>query len=57
MTPDPSWSDLAGSLPVHQDEVMGSHEGRPTIAQQSADGRPLADIDLGQSDEQKYGGQ
>ena len=47
MTADPSWSDLAGSLPTHQDEVMASHEGQPTVAEQEADGRLLAAVDLG----------
>jgi hypothetical protein len=48
VTADPSWPDLAGSLPTHQDEVMASHQGAPSIAQQSAThGAPAPAEDLG----------
>lgn len=57
MTADPGWADLAGSLPAHEDEVMASHEGRPTVAEQNvAHGVPAPEPDYGQSDQQKYGG-
>lgn len=38
MSADPSWADLAGSLPTHQDELMASHPGRPTPAESVAMG-------------------
>ena len=45
---DMSWEGLCGSLPSHQDEVMASHEGRPTVAVQSAThGAPLPSVDDG----------
>ncbi len=38
------------SLPTHQDEIMASHEGQPTVAEQDrTHGVGLPDIDLGTS--------
>jgi hypothetical protein len=45
---DQAWADLAGSLPVHQGELMASHEGRPTVAvQDQNNGRGLPPVDRG----------
>jgi len=33
-TPD-AWGEMCGALPTHQDEIMASHEGRPTVAVQN----------------------
>ena len=56
-TPDPgSFADLCGSLPDHHTEVMASHSGQPTAAEQDRThgaGRPAEDT--GMSDGQKYG--
>lgn len=42
------WADLAGSLPTHDGEVMASHEGQPTVAEQDrTHGAGLPDVDLG----------
>jgi hypothetical protein len=43
-------------LPTHQDEIMASHEGQPSISVQSAThGAPLPAADLGESEAVKYG--
>jgi hypothetical protein len=34
---------------AHEREMAASYQGRPTVETQSADGRPLADVDLGQA--------
>ena len=45
---DMSWEGLCGSLPSHQDEVMASHDGRPSVAVQSAThGAPMPAVDNG----------
>jgi hypothetical protein len=48
MIADPSWADLAGALPTHQDEVMASHQGT------AGTGTPAPAPDHGQADDAKY---
>ena len=46
-TPD-AWDELCGALPSHQDEIMASHQGRPTMAvQDRVNGAGLPPIDDG----------
>lgn len=55
MSTDASWADLAGSLPVHDDEVMSAHDGQPSISvQDKTHGAGLPAVDLGQDDQEKY---
>lgn len=57
--PDPgSFSDLCGSLPDHHSEVMASHSGQPTIAEQDRThgaGLPAPDHGVAEGP-RKYGG-
>ena len=51
----PSFDDLRGDLPDHNTEVMASHPGQPTVAQQDrTHGVGLPPPDLGNDDSQKY---
>ncbi len=56
--PDPAdFADLCGDLPDHAGEVLASHSGQPTIAEQDrTHGAGLPAADHGASDQQKYGG-
>jgi hypothetical protein len=55
VTADPGWAELAGPLPVHDDEVMASHSGQPTVdVQNVTHGAPAPEPDHGISDRQKY---
>jgi hypothetical protein len=46
-SPDP-WEALAGGLPTHASELMASHEGQPTVAEQDQTHSPgLPDVDKG----------
>ena len=48
MSTDPSWADLAGPLPVHEDELLAAHQGAPPVAVQNAThGAPAAAVDNG----------
>jgi hypothetical protein len=43
-------------LPTHQDELMASHEGSPSIAVQAqTHGAGIPAVDRGQDDATKYG--
>jgi hypothetical protein len=43
-----TWDDLRGGLPEHGEEIMASHEGRPTIeTQDKTHGAPCPDEDRG----------
>jgi hypothetical protein len=57
-TPDPaSFDDLCGALPSHHEELVTSHQGRPTLSEQDRThgaGKPAPDH--GASEERKYGG-
>ena len=49
------WRDLAGDLPVHQDELMSAHGGQPTMQVQDIThgaGRP--GVDNGTDEAAKY---
>jgi hypothetical protein len=46
---EPTWDQLAGTLPVHDDEVMASHQGTPGT------GLPAPAPDHGETDQAKYG--
>ncbi len=42
------WDDLSDGLPVHADEVMSAHEGRPTVAEQDRNnGAGIPAVDRG----------
>jgi hypothetical protein len=53
--PDPaSFDDLRGGLPGHQDEVMASHGGQPTVAvQDRTHGAGIPAVDNGPDDDTK----
>lgn len=47
---------ISPGLPAHQDEVMASHEGRPTVAEQAVThGAGIPAADHGATEQQKYG--
>ena len=49
------WADLAGDLPVHQDEVETAHQGEPSPAvQDKTHGAPRPPEDRGVADDVKY---
>jgi hypothetical protein len=49
-----TWDDFPG--PRHEDEVMASHEGAPSLAVQSeTHGVPMPEPDRGTDDNVKYG--
>jgi hypothetical protein len=52
----PSWAELCGDLPSHQDEVMAaSHPGAPSISEQDrTHGAGMPAEDRGVPDEEKY---
>jgi hypothetical protein len=52
----PTWDDVAAGLPVHDDEVMSSHDGRPSIeVQNTSHGAGTPAPDHGASEQEKYG--
>jgi hypothetical protein len=54
---EPSFDDLAAGLPVHEDELMASHQGQPTVAEQDrTHGAGIPAEDRGTDDRTKYGG-
>ncbi len=53
---EPTFADIRGNLPEHQDEVMAAHEGQPSIEVQDAThGAGLPAVDRGHDDHAKYG--
>jgi hypothetical protein len=51
----PSWAELCGDLPDHAAEVMSSHPGQPTAAEQDrTHGAGMPAVDLGTPDNEKY---
>jgi hypothetical protein len=49
-----SWGDFDG--PRHEDELMASHEGQPTVeVQNRRNGAPAPAVDDGEDEPQKYG--
>ncbi len=56
MSIEPTWDQLAGTLPVHADEVMAAHQGQPGIAEQDrTHGAGIPAADNGMTDADKYG--
>lgn len=57
MTVADEWSRLCAGLPSHGAEVMAAHQGSPSVAAQGAThGAPVPPVDLGMTDQEKYGG-
>jgi hypothetical protein len=51
----PSWEALCGDLPDHAAEVMASHPGQPTLAEQDrTHGAGMPAADHGVPDGEKY---
>jgi hypothetical protein len=51
----PSWAELCGDLPDHAAEVMASHPGQPSIAEQDrTHGAGMPAEDHGTDDRAKY---